>query len=391
MKINLDNIMVLTPEQRQVFREQLPQKVYKTERHIAMIVALTQVVMMLLFLINPNISFENSSSRIYFGLYVFLFITTSFALVLHKYTYVTKKNKEFLRIRGVYTLALCIWVMGITYLEVASGGVISVYCYLLPTTAALLLLTPLESIIIFGGAWFALLGILLGTGVDASNLFSNMVNGTFVTVLTFFISYRYYRSMAIEFCDRETIASQYQAIQKSNLLFRQMARIDQLTGLYNRHYLLEKIYPRFESYKKKNAHGTLIMIDIDFFKQYNDTFGHVKGDECLKQIAEILKRFCCIHGGEAIRYGGEEFLIIMFDEKPLNGETYSNALLETVSSSNLRRHDVEFGRVTISVGLWCAHLSGVQHIEEAIKCADEALYQAKALGRNQIVKGSNCI
>lgn len=378
------NITVLNPEQRQRFHEYLPGKVYKTERNISVLVALSQLCMIFMFLSNKHVTFETARARGYLALYVFLLITTGVALILYRYTYHGKKYTFFIWLRRIYSSMLCFWVLGITFLEQMGGHGISVYCYLLPTTAALLLLTPLESTVIFGGTGTALIVMLINLG-RGGNIFGNVVNSTFVTILTLFISYRYYRSMAVEFCDRETIASQYEEIEKSNALFRKMAHYDQLTGLYNRHYLLEKIYPMFEKYQQSGYLGMFLMLDIDFFKQYNDNYGHIQGDVCLKQISEILKQFSKDNGAYAVRYGGEEFLIVKMNQGIFDGVKIAQKLLDEVWKANLVRTDVDFGRVTVSMGIWSGRLHDVEHIENAIKCADEALYEAKSTGRNKLV------
>lgn len=380
------SIAILTEEQRHRFREYLPCKVYKTERNISILVALSQLSMIIMFLANKSVTIKNIRSLSYFLLYVFLLLTTGVALVLYRYTFHGKRYKAFARLRRIYAALLCVWVLGITFLEQMGGKGLSVYCYLLPTTAALLLFTPIESTIIFGGTWVALACMMISTASEGNNIFGNMVNSIFVTVLSLFISYRYYRSMAVEFCDRETIARQYDEIQHSNTLLQKMVHMDQLTGLYNRHYLLERIYPIFDESRKKNDTGMLLMMDIDYFKQYNDTYGHMQGDECLKQIACILKEFCADNDANAIRYGGEEFLVVKMDAVPFDGIKLAKKLLQNIWDAQIVRTDVAIGRVTVSIGIWSGNMAEVEHVETGIKNADKALYEAKSSGRNRIVK-----
>lgn len=382
---NLRKLKVLTEEQKKRFAAYLPDKVYTTERNISILVAISQVCMILMFMANKQIAWENTRAMKYFVLYLFLLITTCLALLLYRYTYTNKKYKGFLWLRRCYASMLCLWVLGITYMEQMNGKNLSVYCYLMPTTAALLLLTPIESTLIFGGSWLGLFAMLLMIGDPYGNMFGVMVNGVFVTVLTLFISYRYYRSTAVEFCDMETISQQYKEIERSNTLLQQMVHVDQLTGLLNRHYLLEKTYPKFEESQKQQEFGMFLMLDIDYFKQYNDTYGHIQGDECLRVMADVIRTLSKRYDAEAIRYGGEEFLIIKLSHEAFDAKQFANQLLKQLYDSNMERSDVEFDRVSVSIGLWSGELQRVPHIEVAIKHADDALYQAKAAGRNQIV------
>lgn len=378
--------MIITPEEKEGFYNYIPDKVYKTERSIAYIVLLTQICMMLLFIIYGRLDVENLRSVGYYLLYLYLAITTSIAIILYRHTYQKKSFTAFQWVRRIYVICLCIWVLGITCLEQMVGKGLSVYCYLMPTTSAFILLSPKESACIIGGTWLSMTVMLFGFISFHDNAFSNIVNSFFVSILSLFIAYRYYRSMAIEYCDRQTISSQYQKIEKSNSLLQRMIHIDQLTQMYNRRYLLDYIFPMFDVCKEKHHYGVFLMLDIDYFKQYNDTYGHLQGDECLKQIADILIEVCQKHDASAVRYGGEEFLIVKMTDTTMDGFAFAEQLLSTIQNADLKRSDVALGRVSISMGLWSGLLSQISHIENAIRYADTALYKAKTLGRNCVVQ-----
>lgn len=375
----------MTAAQKERFKAYLPGKVYYTERNISILVALSQIGMIILFLSNKGQTFKSLRSIAYFSLYGFLLIVTCLALVLYRHTFKYKKYAAFVWLRRFYGMFLCIWVIGITFLEQMHGRGLSVYCYLMPTTAALLLLTPIESIVIFGSTWLGLVLMMLVVGKGNGRLFGDTINSIFVVVLTIFISYRYYLSMAKEFCDRETIAQQYEEIEKKNHQLQRVVHIDQLTGLYNRHYLLEKMYWQYGQASMKEHYATLLMTDIDYFKQYNDTYGHVQGDECLRRISTVLRKVCRCEGAVAIRYGGEEFLLIKLSEQPFDGCAFAEKLLREIREENIERSDIEIGRVTVSAGYWYGRPCDTDHIESAIRFADTALYSAKASGRNKLV------
>lgn len=378
-------IIILSKQQKKEFNEYLPSKVYKTERNISVLVALTQLTMMILFIANKRVDFSvfNRSTQ-YFALYSFLFISTIIAIFTYRYTLSHKKTKLFLWTRRIYACMLFIWVIGITILEQQSGGGFTVFCYLMPTMAALLLLTPIESITLIVGVWVILMYLLITHG-NTSNIFGDVVNSTFVMILTLFISFRYYQSMAVEFCDRQTIVHQYKEIENSNALLEKIAKIDQLTGLYNRHYLMESLYDQIEVYKEKGYYGMFLMLDIDYFKQYNDTYGHIQGDECLKSLAKILKQYCREYDANAIRFGGEEFLVIKLSYKYIDGERFAQSLKDKIYEANIERSDVDLKRISVSMGVWNGCPSDEVSIEESIKRADNALYDAKRKGRNCIV------
>ena len=384
-KKKLDIVVQLTPEQKKRFQEYIPLKVYATEKNIAIIVALIQLVMIIIFINSRHLSLEFTRTMGYFSLYVFLFVVTCFAIVLYPYTVNRKKYNQFFWLRRIYTAFLCLWVLGITCMELIGGKSLSVYCYLLPTTAAFLLLTPLESAVIFGCTWLTLVFVSIKFATSSGNMFGYIINGILVTLLSFFISYRYYRSTAIEFCDRDIISRQYDEIQRKNDLLVELVNIDQLTGLNNRHYLLNNIYPLFASARTKGYYGMCLMLDIDYFKQFNDLYGHVQGDVCLQRIAGIIRTNSLKDEASSIRYGGEEFLIIKISEQTFDAEKFAQNLLTSIKKEHIERDDVKEKSVTVSAGLWYGNLKHMEHIEEAIKYADDALYEAKKTGRNRII------
>lgn len=381
----ISNLFVQMDEkQKERFYEYIPKKVYFTERNISILVASLQVFMILLFLTNKHFSLESIRTLSYFCLYFFLLTITIIALFLYRYCVRNHKYHFFLWLRRIYVMLLCVWVIGITFLEQVDGKGIGVYCYLVPTTAAMVLLNPMESLIIFGSNWLMLACLLMG--MDGNGNFGNMINSSFVTILALFISNRYYRSTAKEFCDRELIAQQYDEIQKQNNLLQQLVHIDQLTGLYNRHYLLEEYNQYFSDASKEDHYAMLLMMDIDYFKQYNDLYGHVQGDECLKRIANVIIKQCDQKGASGIRYGGEEFLIIKLSKEPFDANTFAKEITQAIKEERIARDDIEQHCVSVSAGLWSGSCEAIHHIEEVIKKADDALYEAKSKGRDCLVQ-----
>ena len=245
---------------------------------------------------------------------------------------------------------------------------------------------PLESILIFGGSWSVLTGMLAFTA--SPHFTADLINSSFTTVLALFISIRSYQSMAVTYRDRETIAKQYREIEKANVMLNRMACTDQLTGLYNRRYLIENVRGLFESYQKSRMHAVLLMLDIDYFKQYNDTYGHLNGDECLKQMGAVIRTYSQENGMIAVRYGGEEFLAIKFCEAQEAGD-FAGELQKRIAKAGLPRADAKNGRVTVSIGVWRGSLEELDSFEVALKYADQALYDAKKAGRDCICYYNN--
>ena len=132
----------------------------------------------------------------------------------------------------------------------------------------------------------------------------------------------------------------------------------------------------------------LLMLDIDYFKQYNDTYGHLNGDECLKQMGAVIRTYSQENGMIAVRYGGEEFLAIKFCEAQEAGD-FAGELQKRIAKVGLPRADAKNGRVTVSIGVWRGSLEELDSFEVALKYADQALYDAKKAGRDCICYYNN--
>ncbi len=171
---------------------------------------------------------------------------------------------------------------------------------------------------------------------------------------------------------------EFQEIQKQLQLF---ASNDSLTGLFNRRYILERIEEKLPEIKRHQLDCCFVMIDIDYFKNINDQYGHLVGDEILRSVSQLLKKG--VRQGDIVsRYGGEEFLILL----PMTDLSSAEILVERlrfaieVQQCSIQGHDVS---VTASFGIAQHELQ--DDADKTISRADKALYQAKTKGRNCIV------
>lgn len=161
-----------------------------------------------------------------------------------------------------------------------------------------------------------------------------------------------------------------------------LATTDGLTELYNHRYFQEQIRMQIEQSKRYNHNFSLIIIDIDFFKKFNDTFGHQSGDAVLRQVAQTLKKN--VRATDIVcRYGGEEMSIIL----PNTGkdEAFSTAqkICERVASKKFKLAGDKETNVTISLGVSTFPYDG-DSASSIIEAADKRLYNAKNNGRNQV-------
>jgi diguanylate cyclase (GGDEF)-like protein len=156
---------------------------------------------------------------------------------------------------------------------------------------------------------------------------------------------------------------------------------DHLTGLYNRKYLDLKLEEEIERFKRHGAPFSIVMVDIDHFKNINDTHGHLVGDQVLKHLAGLI-RGNIRKTDFGFRYGGEEFLIMLVNADSRNATHVSEQIRKKLETTNFSLKNKEFN-VTASFGI--AQFKKEEDAESAIKRADDNLYKAKQTGRNKIV------
>lgn len=171
-------------------------------------------------------------------------------------------------------------------------------------------------------------------------------------------------------------------LRRSNELLLELSNTDHLTGLFNRRFLMETLEKEVQRTRRKGTQIALLMIDIDHFKQINDSHGHLQGDAVLQKVALHIQRELRTYD-LAARYGGEEFVAVLPD----------TGLKEAFHVAERIRHAVQHIRfagpmvdqqVTLSIGVATMPSSAYDDIDSLLRAADEALYQAKADGRNRV-------
>ncbi|AMJ98102.1 diguanylate cyclase response regulator [Alteromonas macleodii] len=160
---------------------------------------------------------------------------------------------------------------------------------------------------------------------------------------------------------------------------------DQLTGLYNRMYLTNEIPLLIKQVARDNGTVGAIMIDIDYFKLFNDTYGHLEGDICLQKVAQTVSDTVKRPKDAVIRFGGEEFLVVLPYIDHQGTKLVAHQLVEAVAHAKIPHGKGIENRVSISAGfaVWKATDVVEDDVAALIEDADISLFEAKELGRNQ--------
>ena len=176
-------------------------------------------------------------------------------------------------------------------------------------------------------------------------------------------------------------------LQSEKKLLQQTIHSDELTGLYNRRFFNKLLDEQFEKHQKLKNGFSVLMIDIDYFKQYNDTFGHLKGDDCLILVSNILKQYVR-ESDFTCRFGGEEFCIILPNTSESKAITLANRLrkkVEQLRISHLKSIVSPFLTISIGVASIPKNKPATIDAQALISKADQALYKVKQNGRNNVM------
>jgi len=169
----------------------------------------------------------------------------------------------------------------------------------------------------------------------------------------------------------------------ANKKLENVSYTDSLTGLYNRRYFNLVYDKELKRAKRTHSYITFMMLDIDYFKQYNDTYGHIEGDFALKSVAKVLKETLKRPSDFVFRLGGEEFGVLLTETAESNSAIMARKICDSVRGREIKHEHSEVSEyVTISIGVACCIADEALNEEILLTRADEMLYKAKDSGRD---------
>jgi diguanylate cyclase (GGDEF)-like protein len=190
------------------------------------------------------------------------------------------------------------------------------------------------------------------------------------------------KSLAIRF-ENERLANEL-AISNQRLIA--IADTDELTGLANRRAMFKCLTSEWNRHYRARIPFSLMYIDLDFFKQYNDSYGHEGGDQCLIKIAELLRNHALRSSDLAARFGGEEFALILPNTGNVEAAQIATSILQNLKAMQIPHVASKIATyVTVSIGVATVVPDQPDNYGMLREAADQALYRAKRTGRNRIV------
>ncbi|WP_413111867.1 diguanylate cyclase [Thaumasiovibrio sp. DFM-14] len=185
---------------------------------------------------------------------------------------------------------------------------------------------------------------------------------------------------------RHALAETTEKLERANLRLSKQATEDGLTGVANRRYLDSRLQEAIALHGRSGNPLTVLMVDVDHFKAYNDNYGHLEGDKCLKNIAHALQAQFS-RGGEVVgRYGGEEFVVVLSNCDRSMALDHCQRLKETITELGIPHHFSSTAEIiTVSQGMLSWIPTGLETLDNIYGLVDKYLYKAKAQGRDQFV------
>jgi diguanylate cyclase (GGDEF)-like protein len=183
----------------------------------------------------------------------------------------------------------------------------------------------------------------------------------------------------------EHVAERTLALEKANRRLEALSRTDGLTGIANRRRFDEVLASEWARSQRSGEPLALAMLDIDWFKAYNDHYGHLAGDDCLRSVAAVLSNCAARHTDLVARYGGEEFAIVAPGTTAAQMQALALEIQQSLAALALAHPTTPSGCVTLCAGVAAAVATPGTTPDSLVAAADQALYQAKATGRNRVV------
>ena len=246
-----------------------------------------------------------------------------------------------------------------------------------------LLIAATTSLIIF-----LMMSWIMIVNIDPEHYFTigSVSSIVWIAMLTLFVNWRSDRIDFRVFLHQIKLEIQQELIEAKTADFERLSSTDALTGLQNRRSFDATLTTCWSDWTSSETSFALMLLDVDFFKRYNDGYGHLAGDKCLIAMANAMQAVVTAHDGYIGRFGGEEFVVLVQSKSATDVLAIANSIRHAVRSLALRHEHRPDATtiVTISVGIASSDDSGASDPETVIRRADQTLYRAKEAGRDQL-------
>lgn len=385
---NLKNFIIekikvpMTTERESGYASTCAERILRYDKFFLFLIIGIQLYNILYVLLYTKGTLHSVSSRVYTVLYtILLFVSLGllFLIIYFKKRPMINAGKV-IAFQLIYGTFILLWGACITVYDHRVSENFSVYFIISLSVAILVYYKPLQSILVYAALEVFLI-LLIPLFKDQTDRYGEILNLTIMTLTCIFISL--YRNSY----DRKHYLYQQTIIEK-NAQLQYIANNDTLTGLKNRRFLEEEMDSLYKRCFEGKTPITFMMLDIDSFKNYNDSFGHAQGDECLRRVSWRLQSELDEEREYLIRYGGEEFLYVGVGIDEATAKNKGLHFNKIVRDLVIGPSDREPMGITVSIGTYTVLWNESAKYREWRDCvneADKALYRAKNSGKDRCV------
>ncbi len=249
--------------------------------------------------------------------------------------------------------------------------------------------SPLRLVLIFNAFMLLTVGTIVLLVNAPSSLVSLIFSGACATAFFSMLANHWLHRQerrSYLYSLRELLRSE--RLSTANRTLQQLSETDSLTGLANRRHLWPYLESLWAEQPADVCGPAVLLLDVDYFKAYNDRYGHIAGDECLCRVASALRR-AVPPGQQIARFGGEEFIVILENATPQDTQRLAEQMLESIHALAIPHLGRQDGKrhLTLSIGIAWRGLPGINSAQALLDSADRALYSAKRHGRDQFRQG----
>ncbi len=375
MKNILEKLFLKKSYQDTEFTKYITKKNIHRTQIFSLVIILFEALLLIGTYIDP--SFFSAEHIDSLKIHYILMIIIASLLVVVIQLYKRKILVDLHIINAAFGLALLLglgWSSSISLIDSNITGSISVYLTFIFILSVLVLYRPDYYLVFYLLIQIVFVYNLPLFKASAEIVAANQVNSTVFVIFAWFVSRYQYQSEYEKYTKDLEIAKSNEILKRKTIELSRISMIDSLTGMLNRHSLDDVLSRIWTQNYIQRTKMTVIMADIDQFKQFNDTFGHVKGDECLVRVCGILNEITKEYCGHAFRYGGDEFCLAfeqLDDVEKLTAKIRNRIKDESFNINN------SIIKISMSIGYYNEIPNGNDEYWKCIEIADSKLYENK--------------
>ncbi len=395
--LNIMKTAEISESAKQEFYRELADSNIMRGKIISVLLILIELIVITASIIKDPADVLIAPKLYYHVMYIIFILSTTIVLIIINFISRNENYsvKKAMTVTYTFLIFIIVWNMFITLMDQRSSGSLLSYFTTIIAASVIVYIKPKVLVIAFSSiqiSFIILLPFFLPAGESP---FAEYVNSTIAATVSIFLGYILYQNKANNFVQRKIIEQKNKQLnhlnkrlKETNKTLEYLSQTDGLTGIHNRR-MFDKLSKNYWiKCKQNNVSLSVIMMDIDHFREYNDNFGHQSGDECLiklvNSLTKTLKDFNGTKDSMLARYGGEEFILMtcgMSEEKALS---LAESIRKNVEAIKIEREYKEVAdHITLSLGVYTGMPADeTSMLLDYIGNADKALYCAKNDGRN---------